>query len=198
MGSSRFPGKVLAPLGGGPVIETVLDRIWAKVPILSAQVVLCTTWEHVDNPLSDFVESLGYQVYRGPTRNVASRFQGALRKFPCERFFRVCGDSPLLDPDLFQRLLDVPGDPDLVTNVFPRSFPKGQSLELIRSDTFLGLNAGGMPGRSLTMEQCEHPTRFYYDHPNEHSIVNVENTGPLGPDVAIDTVEDLHRIEKLL
>ena len=192
MGSQRFPGKVLAPLAGKPLIEHVLDRVAKSVP--RNLIVLCTTRDYTDEPLARFVRDWCFvQVYRGPTENVVERFQGALTEYPCERFFRVCGDSPLLDPGLFKRFLRVKGNPDLVTNVFPRTFPKGQSLELIRADTFSRL-------RGLTGAQREHPTKVFYDHPGDYSIVNVASTikdRGCG-NVAVDTLDDLRRIEGLL
>lgn len=199
MASARFPGKALAPLAGKPVIEHVLERV-AKAVNLD-QIVLCTTGDPSDAPLVWFAERFFawrmpryLKVYRGPAENVVSRFQEALRVYPCERFFRVCGDSPLLDPGLFERFLAVGDEPDLVTNVFPRTFPRGQSLELVRSDTFAALDAA-----SLTPEQREHPTKVYYENPSQYSIVNVmSGLPPLNANVAVDTIEDLRRIEAML
>lgn len=204
MASTRFPGKALAPLWGLPLIATVMMMAEKAVP--RERVVLCTTTHLVDDPLSLFVERLGFKVYRGPAENVVLRFQQALTEYPCERFFRVCGDSPLLDPGLFAWFLVVEGNSDLVTNVFPRTFPNGQSLELIRSGPFSLINSS-----SLTAEQREHPTRFYYDHPDEFSIVNVRSDKEIplpdmspgsviyiDDDMSVDTIEDLHRIEAML
>ena len=191
MASVRFPGKALAPLGGLPVIERVLNQVAKAVP--RDRIVLCTTRDYTDAPLAGFVSGLGVSVYRGPVENVVRRFQGALKLFPCECFFRVCGDSPLLDPGLFARFLAVGGNPDLVTNTFPRTFPKGQSLELIRSVPFAALDLA-----YLTAEELEHPTMFYYEHPREFSIVNVMAQFPPVGNVAVDTIEDLRRIEAML
>ena len=41
MGSSRFPGKMLAPLGGAPILEWVLTRV--KGSKYLDQVVLATS-----------------------------------------------------------------------------------------------------------------------------------------------------------
>ena len=194
MASARFPGKALVPLAGKPVIEHVLDRV-AKAGYLD-QIVLCTTRDHSDDPLAWFAERFDLKVYRGSAENVVLRFQEALAEYPCERFFRVCGDSPLLDPRLFERFLAVDDNADLVTNTFPRTFPKGQSLELIRSDTFAALDSA-----SLTPKQMEHPTKVFYE--KRYRIVNVRcderewfihSRG----DTAVDTMTDLRRIEGML
>ena len=54
-------------------------------------------------------------------------------------FVRVSGDSPLLDQRLVDRAVDIfmAEEPDIVTNIQARTFPRGQSVEVIRSDVFL-------------------------------------------------------------
>ena len=190
MASARFPGKVLAPLAGRPVIEHVLWRIAQAVA--TDRIVVCTSRQIADDPLAVYVRDRGFRVYRGKVDDVVGRLQDCLVCYPCERFFRVCGDSPLLDPGLFERFLAVDGEPDLVTNTFPRTFPKGQSLELIRSGPFAALRSDLMVD-----SEREHPTSFYYDD-SGFEIVNVENENPRGVDVAVDTIEDLRRIEAML
>ncbi|MBI4615898.1 MAG: NTP transferase domain-containing protein [Planctomycetes bacterium] len=192
MSSRRFPGKVLAPLAGRPLLAHLVDRISRALPL--ERVVIATSAEGSDDPLDAYARLLGVTVFRGELENVFSRFRACLALHPCEAFFRVCADSPLLDPELFGRFLEVraPRGYDLVTNVFPRTFPKGTSLELVRSETFASIDVG-----RLTPEQAEHVTKVYYDEPARFSIANVESNDPAnaGEDIAIDTIEDLRRIE---
>ena len=110
--------------------------------------------------------------------------------------FRSCADSPLLDPALLQaamRYSDAEAV-DLVTNVFPRTFPKGQSVEMIRAATFASIDAS-----RLTPQQKEHATQVYYYHPEIFNIVNIESAEPklAETNYAVDTLEDLIRLEHL-
>ena len=48
------------------------------------------------------------------------------KKYKPDCFVRVCGDSPLIDTGLIEEAINIykNNKADLVTNVFPRSFPK--------------------------------------------------------------------------
>jgi spore coat polysaccharide biosynthesis protein SpsF len=84
---------------------------------------------------------------------------------------------------------------DLVTNVQVRTFPKGHSVELIKSDTFERIDS-----LRLSAEEKEHVTRFYYNHPTEFRIINLSSENPSLAEVnyAVDTVDDFHRLEETL
>lgn len=194
MSSTRFPGKVLAPLVGTPVIDHVVDRVAQALP--REALVVATSTERSDDPLAHHVERRGVGVFRGPLDDVVGRFQGCLEAHPCAWFVRVCADSPLLDPGLLRSMLPLArGDLDLVTNTFPRSFPKGLSLEVVRTSTFARLEPA-----TLTPEQREHATRAYYDRPSAFRILNVSSGRPglAEHSMALDTLDDLRRLEGLL
>jgi spore coat polysaccharide biosynthesis protein SpsF len=192
MSSRRFPGKVLAPFRGKPVVDHVLARISSAVP--RDRIVLATSTEPSDDPLALHVERRGVAVFRGPLDDVVSRFQLCLEAFPCAWFARISADSPLMDGSLVTTLAahTESAEHDLVTNVFPRSFPKGQSVEILRADTFRSLAP-----ETLTPEEREHVTKVYYDHPERFRIVNVPAEGPsrAALNLCIDTLEDLARLE---
>ena len=125
------------------------------------------------------------------------RFQLCLKEYPCDWFFRVCADSPLLDSGLLSTALAYAerGTPDLVTNTFPRTFPHGHSLEMLRSATFAGLDDD-----QLSAHEQEHLTMVYYNNPQAFQITNIVYEGPAmaNEDFCVDTVGDLRRLEKML
>jgi spore coat polysaccharide biosynthesis protein SpsF (cytidylyltransferase family) len=132
-------------------------------------------------------------VFRGPLDDVFGRFRGALEAFPCRWFFRICADSPLLDASLFGRMLAhaARDDLDLVTNVFPRTFPKGQSLEMVSAPTFAGIDVA-----TLSPALREHVTKVFYERAEAFRILNVTADAPAaGEDLALDSLEDLRRLE---
>ena len=193
MSSARFPGKVLAPFKGRPLIAHVIARLGQGLP--QNRIVVATSTAPSDDPLAGYVQGLGIQLFRGSLDNVVERLQGCLKDNPCAWFFRVCADSPLLDSDLFRTMAAYGdrSDLDLVTNVFPRSFPKGQSLEMLRAAPFEGL-----PLDRLTAEEEEHATKVYYNHPENFKIMNLQSADPSLAETSfvIDTVEDLLRLER--
>ena len=100
--------------------------------------ILATSTDTADDPLAIYGSQLGIKVFRGSREDVMQRFSDVLSQYNCDAFFRVCGDSPLLQPFLFEEALKIYtlDNFDLVTNVFPRSFPSGMSVELIKTKTF--------------------------------------------------------------
>jgi spore coat polysaccharide biosynthesis protein SpsF len=194
MSSRRFPGKVLAPLGGQPVIKRLLEKIVQVVPLSS--VVVLTSVEPSDDPLAHYAQSLGAPLYRGELDNVAGRFFHCLREYPCDWFLRLCADSPLLDVTVFKTLTAYQErlDLDLVTNVYPRTFPKGYSVEMVKAESFAALDV-----HALSAEEQEHVTAVFYRHPQRFRILNVTSGDPrqAGLSYAVDTLEDLQRLEAL-
>ena len=189
--SSRFPGKVLAPFLGQPIIRHVVERISQAVP--RDRIVIATSTHASDDPLATYARDLGLAVFRGPLQDVFRRFQESLKGFPCRWFFRVCADSPLLDTSLIARMLsERECDVDLVTNIQPRTFPRGQSLELINSQTFAQIEP-----ETLSEEEREHATKVFYAHPERFRIVNLVSADPklAEQSFAVDTIEDLRRLE---
>lgn len=195
MSSSRFPGKVLAPLAGRPVIAHVLAKVIQVVSLES--VVVATSTAEADDPLACYLRGTGVKVFRGPLENAFLRFQQCLTEYPCDWFFRVCADSPCLDHTLLQQAWNLRRDEelDLITNIFPRTFPTGRSVELLRAHTFAAIE----PQR-LTPEEEEHLTQVYYNHPEEFMILNIESPCPeeVEQSLTVDTLEDLRRLERLL
>lgn len=194
MSSQRFPGKVLAPLGGKPLIKRLVEQVSWVVPL--TQVTILTSIESADDPLACYAQSLGVAVYRGSLENVALRFHDCLGAYPCEWFVRLCADSPFLDPTVLalifahQERLDL----DVVTNVFPRTFPKGHSVEMVKAASFAALDP-----HALCDEEKEHVTTVFYRHPEQFRILNVTSSDMRQAQLSyvVDTVDDLRRLQSM-
>lgn len=192
MSSKRFPGKVLAPFRGRPIITHVIERVAEALPDLPRVVV--TSTDASDDPLAAYLASTGVACFRGPLDDVFERFRLAARETGARWILRVCADSPLLDARVLRAVIDA-FDPalDLITTTAPRTFPKGHNAELINGATFAAIDA-----RELDAEDREHVTRFLHRNPQRFRIKNVESGDPslAKLDLAVDTVEDLHRLER--
>ena len=55
-----------------------------------------------------------------------------------------------------------------MTNVFPRTFPSGQSIEIIKTST-LGKNL-----RFFSKLDKEHVTRYFYNNSKKFKILNIK------------------------
>lgn len=195
MSSKRFPGKVLAPLNGRPIIEHLISQIARVIPL--EQITVATSLEPSDDPLACYVRHLGAGVYRGALDSVFERFQSCLNENPCNWFFRICADSPLFDSRVLKDMLTFSDrvDVDLVTNVQVRTYPKGHSAEMIKAETFAAIDTN-----LLSDEEKEHLTKVYYNHPSKFRIINIESAdaGASEQSFVVDTLDDLQRLETAL
>jgi spore coat polysaccharide biosynthesis protein SpsF len=194
MSSRRFPGKVLAPFRGKPLIDHVVGAVRDSLP--HAPCVVLTSEHPTDTPLATYPASAGVEVFRGSLDDVFARFRAALEHFPCDQVYRICADSPLLDRDVLSRVAALAAEEwDLVTTIFPRTFPKGHNVELIRVRAFLSVQAA-----DLSPEEREHPTRVFYDHSERYRIFNVESgdRSLAERNFCVDTVDDLWRLARCL
>ena len=194
MTSRRFPGKVLAPFRGEPLIRRVLGVLEAALPGVAVTVV--TSTDCTDDPLAAYLETAGASVFRGPLERVFDRFRLCMVSHPCEWVLRVCADSPLLNPHVLEAVVHRAegSDADLVTNIFPRTFPKGHSAEMIRVSRYLQIDV-----KVLSDQDQEHVTPYYYRNPKQFRIANVASGDSrlAQMNVAVETVEDLWRLERL-
>ena len=146
MKSARVPGKVLRQLAGRPLLGHLLDRLCT----LGMPLVVATSDDRSDDAIASFCVAEGVAVHRGPLDDVAARFVGAARERGIDPIVRVSGDSPLLDPAIVRRALELWEPGLLVTNVRPRSFPTGQSVEVFE--------LAALERAELTPEAREHVT----------------------------------------
>src|SRR5690606_29859116 len=104
---------------------------------------------------------LGVRVHRGPLGDVAARVHGCVQAAGWDYFVRINGDSPLISPKLIDCgvRLATHYRLDFVTNLWPRSYPYGISVEVIRTETFARcLSETDDPA------DREHITRWFYRH----------------------------------
>ena len=139
-----------------------------------------------------------YQIacFRGSLNNVAKRFRKIVELYGFDAFVRICGDSPLLDPRIVDRAvaLFVNGNYDLVTNCFKKTFPCGQSVEVINTNAFC--HAYQLMREA---EDLEHVTRFFYRNYNDYSIYNFECHQDWSKiRLCVDTREDAERISSII
>ena len=109
---------------------------------------------------------------------------------------RVNGDSPLIDPTVIDYAVALfrQHQPDLVSNVLRRTFPKGQSVEVI------AVSALSRAVESMTTAaEREHVTTWFYANPSSVHTVSFENAPPrVDLQLSVDSPEDLLRVEAIL
>ena len=115
------------------LIDLVIRNILKTFP-KNYKLVVATTTRNVDNKLVRYIKS-NYsfvEIFRGNYLNVTLRFLNVMKKFKFDYAVRVNGDSPLMNMQLIKKnLKSLKKKYDIITNVYNRSYPKGQSIEII-------------------------------------------------------------------
>ncbi len=194
MSSVRLPGKVLMKAAGRTVLQYVIERL--KQCAALDGIVVATSTDDRDTPIVNRCEELGVAVCRGSLDNVVQRFSDAAQRSAFGAFVRVCADSPLLDVPLVDHAVKRfrACECDIVTNVMPRTYPRGQSVEVVRTE----LLRATWPKLS-TPEHLEHVTSFFYEHRSDFSIVNLCAPRDMSEiRLAVDTEEDWERFTRIV
>lgn len=134
-------------------------------------------------------------LFCGDELDVAARFAGALKAYPCDAFVRVCADSPLLDPILVDEAIHLfhMKRPDIACNIHPRTFPMGQCVEVVNTATFLEERV------HFSESDREHVTSFFYSHSNDYDIENFEYIKDVSKNsLVVDTQDDFDRVKCII
>lgn len=167
MGSTRLPGKVLARIGGRPMIAHVIER---ATSIHGADAVVAAIPDLAeDDPLAEVLGSLDTPVVRGPMDDVLSRYLRAIDAAAADVVVRVTADCPLLSPTVSSEVLSAFGtDDDYASNTLERTYPRGLDTEVVRADALRAADAGG-----ATAAEREHVTPFVWRRPERFRLRSV-------------------------
>jgi spore coat polysaccharide biosynthesis protein SpsF len=193
MGSSRLPGKIMMPVNGRPIIEWQLNRI--RQSKLIGEIVVATTVNTVDDMLVEYLESMGFSVFRGSENDVLDRFLGVLDKYRPSTFVRLTADCPLVMPALIDEAVRYFECSSLhyLSNALDESFPDGLDVEVVKTQTLFELN-----DLSLTPSEREHVTLGIYQRPLQFKIGKVNSPVDLGNHRwTLDYLEDLEFISRV-
>lgn len=193
MGSTRLPGKVMADLGGRPMLAFMLERLR---PLRVDRLVVATSTCARDDVVVDLCDELGVAAVRGSELDVLERFATVIDAFPCEVVVRLTGDCPLVDPELVEaalRLREARGA-DYASNTLVRTFPDGLDVEVL---TAAALAAAA---KEATEEpEREHVTPFVYRHPERFGLASMRQARLLGGERwTVDTTEDLELVRSIV
>ena len=193
MGSNRLPNKVLKKINDKPLLEYLIEQIQRKNDGLP--IIIATSKNKSDREIINYCKKNNISYYKGSLNNVASRFLNISEINNLDYFIRICADSPLFDGNLIRKSIELlDNELDLITNIFPRTFPKGQSVEIIKSDTF----------KSVFLEffkesHFEHVTNYFYENIDNFKIKRLmNNTSMKHINLAVDTEEDFKKIKNII
>jgi spore coat polysaccharide biosynthesis protein SpsF (cytidylyltransferase family) len=135
MGSTRLPGKVLAPIEGRSLLEQLVRRLRSSARLSS--LVLATTTRPDDDVLAAAGSALGLAVFRGSETDVLDRLASAARTCAAATVVRLTADNPLVDGAFVDFVVDRYAQGHETTGVAyaetttSGAFPYGLSVEVM-------------------------------------------------------------------
>lgn len=187
--SNRFPEKILKKINNITIIDLILKRL--KVSKKVKKIIVATSNNHSDDKLTKYLLKKKINIFRGKLDDVVDRLYKASRGN--KYFIRINGDSPLIDPKLIDKMIDIFKKKislvDILTNTNPRTFPKGQSIEIVRRKIL----KDNYP--FMSSFDKEHVTSFFYKNQKKFKIKNVKNKNKIYKiKFAVDTKQDLVKL----
>ena len=168
MGSTRLPGKCLAPIAGKPLLQRVVERCQASETI--DDVWVATTIEATDGMIVKLCNEMGVPVFKGSVEDVLDRYYRASLEAEAEVVVRITADDPLKDPrvidQILYRLLD--GNLDYASNTLEPTYPEGLDIEAF---TFAALSTAWREAELIS--EREHVTPYIWKNPQRFRLENI-------------------------
>ncbi|MDP4694995.1 MAG: hypothetical protein NWS23_01395 [Ilumatobacteraceae bacterium] len=199
MGSSRFPGKMMAKLGDQELMSWVLTRVCDAKEL--DQVVLATSTSGDDDQLVEVASNFKVMVVRGSQDDVLDRFVQASRESKADLVVRVCADNPFVAAEEIDRLVVAhkSGSFDYSCNHQQRlgnRYADGFGAEVVSTSLLNEIS-------KLTTQTThrEHVTSYVWDNSAKFRIQAVMAPSDLAfPEIKldIDTPEDLQKLNQFV
>ena len=196
MGSTRLPNKVMLPMVGIPMIGCLLQRL--KRAETLDHIVLATATGSCNQPLVEYVQSLGIETFQGNEDDVLDRYYQATSLHQPHTVVRITGDCPLMDPELVDRFIrhfeaaSQATGVDYLSNKAPATYPDGLDIEVF---TFEVLEKAWQEAK--TPYEREHVTPFLRES-GQFRCDNIEHDQDLsGLRWTVDEPDDVVVIERV-
>ena len=194
MGSSRYPGKVLAPIDGVPMLLRIINRVQEAG---LTWVVVATTTKPADDVIEYACEKWNVTYYRGSETDVLGRFKEVSKLIQPNTVVRITGDCPLVDPDKIREAVQFfwEHSADYVTfgnirNPVSRFYPDGFDVEVFSAETlkYAYLHAKGEEREHVGLHMLRYLTTAFlkYESPLAEPYK-----------LSVDTVGDLKLVEQI-
>jgi spore coat polysaccharide biosynthesis protein SpsF len=193
MSSTRLPGKVLLPLGEDCALGYVIARL-SQAKLVN-HIVVATSVNHADNAIAYFCRDNRIHCLRGDEHNVLARYAYVASQCHADIIIRITADCPLVDYQLLDKMLAqflAQSKSQYLSNVHPRTFPKGLDIEIFSAETLqMTLQA------AKTAYELEHVTPYMYTS-GQFLVTNYESDDDLSNyRWTLDTAEDYQFLKHL-
>ena len=187
--SSRLKGKVLKKFNDKTLLDCIMVRLLrsaGKIPI-----VVATSNTESDQKIVEHCIQNKYVYFRGSLKNVIKRTKDCCSFFNFKAFIRICCDRPFIDYTQMEKMISefLKSDFDIVTNTFPRTFPKGLTIEIAKTNCFDKIKK-----KKIVYSDFEHIFNYFYRNNSEFKIKNFASRLNMlsSINLSIDTKKDFN------
>lgn len=192
MGSTRFPGKVIAKIEKRPLVWHVINRVKR---VKNVKIILATTIKEEDKVLLKIAKDSRILSFAGDVDDVLNRYYECVVLYDCDPIIRITADCPLIDPNIIKKMLEIfqSHTYDYVTNTLPSSFPDGLDVEIFSFKTLQLVYE-----KAKLKSEREHVTDYIRKNRNEFKIFNYTSNIDL-PHYrwAVDQIQDLKLVRRI-
>ena len=193
MGGERFPGKVLAPLLGQPMILWQLERLARVAGLYEGLLVICPTGDEV---LQHVCQTHGFlcEGYDGPVEDVLGRYMQAAEAHQATDIVRLTGDCPLVDHAILEQLLYRYHRQPLDHCGVAPEWPDGQDMEVVSVEALAVAHA-----EATLPSDREHVVPFIWGQPGRFRCEILPCPFDLSlQQYSVDTEADLRLVTRIL
>ena len=133
LSSTRLPGKVLKKIGDKTILEILANRLKKSKKI--KDVIVATSHNKSDDAIVKLCKKKKIRYFRGSENDVLGRVSNCLPHPPIKYHIELFGDSPLVDPELLDKFIEVfkKQKLDYLTNTVKTTYPPGMEINIYRS-----------------------------------------------------------------
>lgn len=189
MTSSRLPGKVILPLAGTTVLETMLERLSP----FKEEIIIATTDDDTQRPIVEIADRRHIRYFEGSRDDVLSRYYHAAQSQGArdeDIIVRLTSDCPLIDAQIVQKVIDfyIEHDYGFVSNCVRRTYPRGLDCEVF---SFRSLKEAHE--NASTPHEKEHVTPYIQANNSRGSVEDDEDFSAYR--LTLDEADDLKAIQ---
>lgn len=198
MGSTRYPGKIMAPILGYPMLYKVIQRVMqSKVK----DIIVATTLNTEDNIISYMFDCYNLKnifLFRGSENDVLSRYIQAAESFKADAVIRITADCPLVDPRCINEVIDdynADNTLEYIEYDTKRYIEGVEDIELVKTSTLKKIAES-----TVDYKHREHVTKYITDNRDKFKIMTKVpiHTGFMQEyHLSVDTVDDLNVVRNI-
>lgn len=190
VGSTRLPGKSLAPIAGRSLLARAVERLRHRSGL---PVVVATTTLPADDLVCEEARAAGVEALRGPAEDVLARYAVVAAALGVDVVIRATADNPAVDLDAPRRTLAMleRAGADYVVD---RGLPVGATVEAVSTTALV--RAASLASSAYDRE---HVTPFIRRDPHARVLDLLAPWPRRRPELrfTVDTADDLTTMRQL-